>query len=157
MENKKLREHLIAMLAKPNAHSIFDDIISGFPKQHYGTSVNGQTHSAWQLLEHLRLCQWDILEFSRDPDHVSPSFPEGYWPETTSPATDDAWDNSVAQFNNDLRQMNDLIADESNDLSARIRHGDGQTLLREALLLAKHNSYHIGQLAILKNALNKLE
>jgi len=157
MNDKELRQHLVKMLTEPNAHLTFDEATGDFPPQHYGTMVDGCAHTAWQLLEHLRICQWDILEFSRDSGHVSPKFPDGYWPEKDTPPKDEAWRQSVAQFNKDLRQMCDLISDESRDLFAKIPHGDGQTLLREALVLAKHNSYHMGQLAMLKKTLKKLE
>ena len=153
MNDEKLRKHLITMLTEPNAHLTFDEAVSDFPPEHYGTPVDGCVHTAWQLMEHLRIAQWDILEFSRDSGHVSPKFPGGYWPEKATPPNDEAWRKSVAQFNNDLRQMCDLISDETNDLLAKIPHGDGQTLLREALVLAKHNSYHLGQLVMLKKSI----
>ena len=157
MSNKELRQHLAKMLTEPNAHLTFEEATDDFPPQHSGTTVGGFAHTAWQLLEHLRIAQWDIVEFSRDSSHVSPKFPGGYWPETAAPPDDEAWRKSVEQFKNDLRQMCDLISDESNDLFAKIPHGDGQTLLREALVLAKHNSYHLGQLVMLKKALKKLK
>ena len=98
------------------------------------------------LLEHLRLAQWDILEFSRNGKHVSPEWPAGYWPKTEAPPDAAAWDESIAQFQKDLKAMQDLVADEKTDLFARIPWGDGQTILREALLVADHNAYHLGQL-----------
>lgn len=153
MNDQELRQQLGAMLTKPNAHLTFDQAVSDFPSEHYGTSVNGHVHTAWQLLEHLRIAQWDIMEFSRDPEHVSPPFPEGYWPKEIAPADDDAWKRSTGLFKSDLRQMCELISDKTNDLFAKIPHGDGQTLLREALVLAKHNSYHVGQLVMIKKSL----
>ena len=155
MKDEKLRQHLVTMLTEPNAHLTFDQAIGDFPSRHYGTRIDGHTHTAWQLLEHLRIAQWDILEFSWDPKHISPKFPDGYWPETAAPPSDEAWGESVTQFKGDLKQMCDLISGESIDLFAKIPHGDGQTPLREALVLAKHNSYHLGQLAMLKKALKK--
>ena len=110
-------------------------------------------HTAWEILEHLRIAQWDILSFSLSADHVSPKFPDGYWPDTESPPSDEAWDQSVGQFANDLGAMQSLVSDTSIDLHARIPHGDGQTILREALVLASHNSYHIGQLMTLRKVL----
>lgn len=153
MNVKDLRTQLIKMLAEPNAHMTFDQAINDFPEQHYGTNVSGYVHSAWQLLEHLRIAQWDIMEFSRDANHVSPPFPKGYWPDKSAPDNNDEWRNSVERFKNDLGQMCNLVKDESNDLFAKFPYGDGQTLLREALVLTKHNSYHIGQLVALKKAL----
>jgi uncharacterized damage-inducible protein DinB len=95
----------------------------------------------------------DILEFSRDPEHVSPEFPDGYWPDSEAPPTQDAWDKSVAAFRADLKAMQNLVADPATDLFARIPHGDGQTILREALLVADHNAYHLGQLVVIRRAL----
>jgi hypothetical protein len=106
------------------------------------------------MLEHLRICQWDILEFSRDPDHVSPSFPDGYWPETDAPPDGLAWDRSVQAFRDDLQAMIELVENPTTDLYARIPHGDGQTILREALLVADHNAYHLGQLVFLRRCLH---
>ena len=153
MNNDELRRHLVKMLAEPNAHLTFEKAIEYVPPQLRGTLVEGYGHTAWQILEHLRISQWDIMEFSRDAKHVSPKFPDGYWPGEAAPPDEKSWNDSVAQFRDDLKQMCDLILDESNDLFAKIPHGDGQTLLREALVLAKHNSYHIGQLAMLKYAM----
>ena len=152
MNDQELRQQLVAMLTKPNAHLTFEQAISDFPSRHYGTSVGSQAHTAWELLEHLRIAQWDILEFSRDPKHVSPPFPEGYWPKEAAPADDNARKKSVELFKSDLRQMCELISDKTNDLFAKFPHGTGQTLLREALVLAKHNSYHVGQLVMLKKS-----
>ncbi len=157
MNDEELRKHLVTMLTEPNAHLTFDKAVGDFPSKYYGTIIDDHTHTAWQLLEHLRICQWDILEFSRDANHVSPAFPKGYWPEKAAPPNDKAWKESVDRFNNDLQEMCDLISDKSNDLFAKIPHGDGQTLLREALVLAKHNSYHLGQLVMLKKALKRLK
>ncbi|NNG15953.1 MAG: DinB family protein, partial [Gemmatimonadales bacterium] len=108
-------------------------------------------------LEHLRIAQWDILEFSRKPDHVSPSFPDGYWPETDAPPDGSAWDRSVESFLADLDAMQALVMDRATDLFAQIPWGDGQTVLREALVLADHNSYHLGQLILIGKVLGALE
>jgi hypothetical protein len=104
-------------------------------------------------MEHLRICQWDILEFSRDPNHVSPEFPDGLWPAADAPANDVAWEQSIAAFRRDHEAMCDLVADPATDLFAEIPHGQGQTILREALLVADHNAYHIGQLVMLRRCL----
>ena len=105
------------------------------------------------LLEHLRLAQWDILEFSRNSKHVSPEWPEGYWPKTEAPPNSAAWNRSIEEFRKDLRAMEDLVANPKTDLFARIPWGDGQTILREALLLADHNAYHLGQFVDLRRLL----
>ncbi len=153
MPDKTLRNHLVDMLTKENAHLVFEDAVNDFPEEHYGTRIDGQPHTAWQQLEHLRIAQWDILEFSRNPKHKSPSWPEGYWPDADGPDDANAWSHSVSNFQADLQQFCDLVRDDDNDLYEPFAHGDGQTLLREALVLAKHNSYHIGQLVLLKKLL----
>jgi hypothetical protein len=112
-------------------------------------------HTGWQLLEHARIAQWDILEFSRNPKHVSPGFPEGYWPKTPSPATDAEWQKSVEAFQRDLHAMVELVKNPRTDLCGKIPHGEGQTVLREALVLADHNAYHLGQLVDLRRALGE--
>ena len=105
----------------------------------------------------MRIAQSDILEFSRNPKHVSPEFPAGYWPETDAPPDDKAWEKSVRQFRADLKAMQDLVEDPATDLFAPIPHGDGQTILREALLVADHNSYHLGQLVTVRRLLGAWE
>jgi hypothetical protein len=148
-----LREQLVYLLKGGGAHVHFMDALDGFPPGKYGTFADALPHTGWQLLEHARLAQWDILEFSRTPKHVSPPFPSGYWPKTPAPANDEAWDESVAAFQRDLQEMVHLVQDPRTDLFAKIPHGEGQTILREALLLADHNSYHLGQLVDLRRAL----
>jgi len=152
-ETDALRQHLLDLLDGGNAHATFDAAVADMPSALRGKKPKGAPYTAWQLLEHLRIAQWDILEFSRDPKHVSPKWPEGYWPKTEAPPSDAAWNNSVRRFRTDLKQMAKLVADKKNDLFARIPHGDGQTLLREALLVADHNAYHIGELVLLRRVL----
>jgi hypothetical protein len=147
-----LREHILNLLSGKGAHIDFEEAVADFPPEFHGKRIASAPHSAWQLLEHLRIAQWDILEFSRNPKHASPQWPDGYWPEA-KPPTPDAWDKSVRQYKNDLDSMRKLISDPASDLFARIPHGEGQTLLREALVLAGHNSYHLGQLVFLRKLL----
>jgi hypothetical protein len=151
--NQALREHIVALLKGGGAHVHFMDAIEGFPAAKRGTYVEGLPHTGWQLLEHARIAQWDILEFSRDSKHVSPGFPEGYWPKTPVPADEAAWNKSVEVFQHDLQEMIKLVQNPETDLCAKIPHGEGQTILREALLIADHNSYHLGQLVDLRRAL----
>jgi hypothetical protein len=153
-EVKALRKQLVWLLREGHAHAGFDSAIRGLPAKARGAKVKGAPYTAWELLEHMRLAQWDILEFSRDPKHVSPDFPSGYWPRTRAPAKG-AWEKSVRQFRADLKAMERLVANPQSDLFARIPHGDGQTLLREALLLADHNAYHLGQLVMLRRLLGE--
>ncbi|MCH8319902.1 MAG: DinB family protein [Acidobacteria bacterium] len=148
-----IRAHVVKLLGGTDAHLDFDDTISRFPADLRTVIPEGAAHSAWQLLEHLRIAQWDILEFSRDPKHVSPKCPEVYWPDRDAPPDEGAWQKSVTSFAADLQAMADLVADPSTDLYARIPHGSGQTILREALLVADHNAYHLGQLVLLRRLL----
>ncbi len=151
--DQSLREHLLYLLRGGGAHLDFEAAIADLPVELRGAKVAGVPHTPWRLLEHLRIAQWDILEFSRNPRHVSPSFPDGYWPEGDAPPDAGAWDRSVAAFRADLQAMQDLVADPATDLFAPIPHGQGQTVLREALLVADHNAYHLGQLVVLRRAL----
>lgn len=148
-----LRQHLVTLLTQSHAHANFDAAVKDFPPELRGKRPRGAQYSAWELLEHLRIAQWDILEFSRDPSHQSPTWPEGYWPAKPAPPDDKAWDKSVRAFRKALKAMCDLVGDESIDLYAKIPQGDGQTILREALLVADHNAYHIGQLILLRRLL----
>ena len=152
-QDKSLREHLLALLRSSNAHIDFEKTFADFPPDSQGKKAGGLPHSPWQLLEHLRIAQWDIVEFSHDAKHVSPEFPSGYWPKTDEPPDPAAWDKSVASFRRDLKKMETLIADPKVDLHAQIPGGHGHTILREALLLADHNAYHLGQLLILRRLL----
>jgi hypothetical protein len=151
--DKALREHLLHLLRGGGAHLHFDAALAELLPKLRGARPPGIPHTPWRLLEHMRIAQWDILEFSRNPRHVSPKFPDGYWPEGDAPPDDTAWDRSVAAFRADLQAMQNLVADPKTDLFARIPHGEGQTILREALLIADHNAYHLGQLVCVRRAL----
>lgn len=148
-----LRQQLHDLLRGGHAHLSFDDTIARFPARLRGVKAKGAPHTAWQLLEHLRIAQWDILEFSRNRKHVSPKFPEGYWPATAAPPSAAAWNRSVTALRRDLKTMQALVRNPKTDLFARIPWGDGQTILREALLVADHNAYHLGQLVLLRRLL----
>ena len=152
-DDKALRDHLVKLLKGGAAHLDFESAISELPAALRGAKVPGVSHTPWRLLEHLRIAQWDILEFSRNPQHVSPPFPDGYWPPGDAPPRAADWDQSVDAFRADLQAMQDLVSDPATDLFARLPHGDGQTILREALLVADHNAYHLGQLVFLRKAL----
>lgn len=152
-QDRTLRDHLLYLLRGGGAHLSFDAAIADLPIALRGAQPSGVPHTPWRLLEHMRIAQWDILEFSRNPNHVSPKFPEGYWPLGDAPPDEAAWDRSVMAFRADLQAMCDIVADPATDLFARIPHGDGQTVLREALLVADHNSYHLGQLIVVRRAL----
>ena len=149
-----LRAHLLTLLDNDNAHLRFDDAVKDFPVELRGKRPAGAPHSPWELLEHLRIAQSDILEFTRDASFVSPVFPAGYWPSSEAPPNDTAWDESVAAFRKDRQAMIDLLGDESIDLHQRIPPGTGQTVLREILVAADHNAYHLGQLATVRQILS---
>jgi hypothetical protein len=149
-DDKSIRDHLLWLLRGGNAHLDFDSAVAGLPAKLRGVKPAGLPYSAWMLVEHMRLAQWDILEFSQNPKHVSPKWPEGYWPRAAAPPNARAWRNALAAFRRDLRSMQQLVADLATDLYARIPHGDGQTILREALLVADHNAYHLGQLIVVR-------
>jgi len=148
-----LREHLVKLLIEAQAHATFDDAVKGLAPVLHGKTPTGAEHSPWQILEHLRIAQWDIVEFSRNAKHESPKWPEGYWPTEKAPVDEKGWDKSVRAFKHDLKEMVELIRDEKTDLFAKIPGGDGQTILREALLIADHNAYHVGQLVLVRRLL----
>jgi hypothetical protein len=152
-ETVTLREHLDNLLRMQGAHLSFDEAVANFPVALRGAKLSGAPHSAWELLEHMRLAQEDILDFSRNPEYRERKFPDDYWPASPTPQSDDAWDRSVRQFQEDLKAMQALIDDASHDLFSKIPHGEGQNLLREALVVADHNSYHLGQLMFLRKML----
>jgi len=148
-----LRDHVGELLRGGHAHLVFKDAIADWPIALRGTKPAGQPFTPWRLLEHIRITQWDIVEFTNSAQHVSPEWPPGYWPSTDGPPDDTAWDKSVAQVERDRRTMERLVSDATTDLFARIPHGTGQTVLREALLLADHTAYHVGQLVLLRRLL----
>jgi uncharacterized damage-inducible protein DinB len=148
-----VRAHVLDLLDGGHAHIRFADAVKDWPPALRGAKPPGQPFTPWRLLEHIRIAQWDILEFTRDPEHVSPEWPADYWPKDDAPPDAAAWDRSVAQVRRDLRAMARLVADPKTDLFARLPHGTGQTVLREALVLADHNAYHLGQLVLLRRLL----
>jgi hypothetical protein len=152
-EDDSVRKHVLALLRGSSAHISFDDFISGFPADLCNRHIDGLPYTPWQVLEHMRLALWDILEFSRDGNHVSPEFPKGYWPQPNEAGTTALWQETVDAFRNDLQQMQSLLDDPATDLHAKIPHGDGQTILREALVVADHNAYHLGVLAVMARIL----
>lgn len=154
MKHTPLHQHVLNLLDFKGAHLSFDEAVRGLTPEFRGKRVKGAPHTLWQLVEHMRIAQWDILEFSRNAKHQSPEFPEGYWPQSTSPSNDASWKKSIAAFRSDLEQMKRLVAEaDEEELYQQIPHGEGQTLLREALLVADHNAYHLGQLVMLRKLL----
>ena len=152
-EDTALREQLIELLQGGHAHATFDQVVRGFPVDRAGTRPNGAPHSAWELLEHLRIALHDILKFSQSGDHVSPKWPEGYWPANPAPPNADSWAESVRAFRDDCAEFEAILRNPAHDLQRKLPWGDGQTLLREVLVLADHNAYHLGQLVMVRRLL----
>jgi uncharacterized damage-inducible protein DinB len=150
--DRALRALLANLLDWEDAHVAFDTAVEGIPAESRGARREGVPHSPWQLLEHLRICQNDILEFCRNPGYVERKF-EDYWPRTAAPPTATAWDESIAAFRRDRGALKELALDSSVDLFSAIPHGSGQTYLRELVLVADHNAYHVGQLVLLRRLL----
>jgi len=151
--DKQLRQQLANFLDWHEAHADLSAAVNDFPAELRGQAPKGMPYSAWQLLEHMRLALWDIVEFCRDPHHKSPPWPEGYWPKHAAPPSKDAWEKSIQEVRDNLESLRKLIGDPKQDLFAPLPGGSGQTLLREALLAADHNAYHLGQLVLLRRAL----
>jgi DinB superfamily len=151
--DKSLRGHLLYLLRDGGAHVDFDAATGDWPVQLAGAKVANFPHTAWMLLEHMRIAQWDILEFSRNPRHKSPKWPDDYWPTSEAPPSEKAWKDSIGAFKKDLRAIEQLISNQRTDLYAKLPWGDGQTILREALLVADHNAYHLGQLVMLRKSI----
>ena len=151
--DQSLREHLVSLLEGGNAHVSFDDFVKDFPVAKCGQRVAGLPYTPWQVLEHMRIAQWDILEFSRDARHVPPKWPKGYWPDEGETGTEKLWTETVEKFRGDLQAFKDLVRDPATDLFAQIPHGTGQTVLREVLVLADHSSNHLGALIVMARLL----
>jgi hypothetical protein len=152
--DRALRDHLVNLLQGGGAHLDFDRATSDLGESLRGVRPANLPYSPWEIVEHMRIAQWDILEFSRDSKHVSPEFSKGYWPASPAPEGRDEWEHSLNGFRADLSAMRDLVSEQSTDLYAPIPHGTGQTILREALLIADHNAYHLGQLVVVRRLLS---
>ena len=151
--NDPVREQVIKLLRGGQAHLTLDDVVKDFPSKLRGVKPNRAPHTAWQLVEHMRIALWDILEFSRDGKHASPPWPDGYWPKDEKPPSDAAWTSSIESIRRDMAAMEKLVENPKTDLYEKIPHGTGQNILREALLVADHNAYHVGQLMLLRRML----
>lgn len=153
MDQTQLRKLLIQQLTGDHAHAGFSRAVEGLTLEDVGTTPEGMPHTIWELVEHIRIAQFDILEFSRNPDYTSPNWPNDYWPVSRKPAGQDSWKKSVKMVQDDHQAMVELIRNPDNDLLSPIPHGQGQTLFREALLILDHNAYHIGQIVQVRRAL----
>ena len=151
--DQHLRQNVAYLISGGGAHAKFDEVIKDLPPSLRAAKPENFPHSPWMLLEHMRIAQWDILEFSRNRKHVSPDWPQGYWPRSEAAPSTAAWNASLRKFYQDMKAMQGLVANPKTDLYARIPWGDGQTILREALLLADHNAYHVAQLVDVRRLL----
>jgi len=146
-----LISELVKLLEGGGAHATLDDALAGIPKDMMGVKPHGLPYSIWQLTEHIRIAQWDMLEFSKDASHQSPKWPDEYWPQESSPANDEAWEQCVQQISADRKAFIDLL--KSGDIYEKFAHGDGQSILREALQIADHNAYHTAEIIIIRRLL----
>ncbi len=153
MSNEPIREYLSRLLAWEDAHVGFDAVVAGIPENLRGTQPAGLPYSPWQMLEHLRRTQHDILDFCQNSHYEELKWPDDYWPSSPAPSSAAAWDESIRQFRDDRQALQGLAADSTIDLFARIPHGQGQTYLRELVLVADHTSYHVGQLVLIRRLL----
>jgi hypothetical protein len=151
--DQHLRQNVAYLISGGGAHAKFDEVIKDLPPNLRAAKPENFPHSPWMLLEHMRIAQWDILEFSRNKKHVSPKWPEGYWPKNEAAPNATAWNKSIQQFRADQQAMIELVEDLKTDLFSKIPWGDGQTILREALLIADHNAYHLAQLVDVRRIL----
>lgn len=152
-----IRNTLSASLSWSDAHISLEDVVQDFPAEYMGKIIPGETHSPWQLLEHIRICQEDILDFSINPKYKEKKWPDEYWPKNPDPPSESAWNESVEKLIDDREKLATLIEDETISLTKNIEHGNGQTFIREALLVVDHGAYHLGQLALMKKVLIHLE
>jgi len=153
MNEQALREQLLKVIDWEEAHVPFDRAVKGIPPSMRGVVPNGWEHSAWQLVEHIRIAQADILEFSITAKYNAKKWPDDYWPKASAPRNAAAWSKSIAEIRTDRKKLQQLAKNPRVDLTAEIPHGTGQTYLRELLLVAAHNSYHIGQIVSLRKQL----
>jgi hypothetical protein len=151
----ELQKQLLALLKGGNAHAGFDEVVKDFPAEKRGVKPAGLPYSAWQLLEHIRIAQHDIVRFSKNHDgnYESPKWPDGYWPKSPDPPNDHAWNESIRQIKADEKEFAELLADPNSDLEQPFPWGEGQNLLREALLIADHNAYHLGEIVAVRRIL----
>jgi len=150
-QSDSFRKELISHLTEGDAHAGYDAAVKDFPADLRGARPHDLPHSAYQLIEHLRIAQWDIVGYALNPKHKSPDFPDGYWPKSPEPPDSKAWDKSIASFRNDRKKLVAALAKA--DLLAPIPHANNQSLASKTILLIDHNSYHLGQLILLRRLL----
>ncbi|MFN2212725.1 MAG: DinB family protein [Anaerolineales bacterium] len=148
-----VRQQLLALLNGGNAHMSFEQAVADFPAGHFNTHPPHVSYTPWHLLEHLRLAQWDILDFIRNPDYVTPEWPKDYWPDPDEIAKQEQWNQTIGSFLQDLQSLRDIAADPETDLYAPLPHAPDYTIFREILVVSDHNAYHIGEFAILRQVI----
>ena len=153
MDEKIIREQLLALLEAKNAHVTFEDSIAGFPVEHINSKAPGIPYSTWELIEHMRITQYDILDFIKNPGYQEMKWPEGYWPEKEAKATKEQWKRSIQQFLNDLEALKEIVRNPETDFTGPLPHAPKYNIFREILVVADHNSYHTGQIVILRRSL----
>lgn len=153
MKDSTVREQLLQLLSGGNAHMTFDQVVKDFPLEAINENPANVPYTPWQLLEHVRIAQWDILEFIRNPDHVSPDWPSGYWPGEEAQAGEDQWRQTIAEFRSDLDSLREIVRSPDADLTAPLPHAPAYNILREILVVSDHNAYHIGELGILRQVM----
>lgn len=154
-DDQALREQLVALLSKRQAHLSFDDAVADFPLDQINTRPPNVPYTPWHLVEHLRIAQWDILDYIVNSDYVAPKWPEAYWPDPAADADEATWNQSITAFNHDRQALVAIVQDPDTDLYAQIPHGaPGHNILREILVVSDHNAYHIGELAILRQVMD---
>jgi hypothetical protein len=152
--DKTIREQLHALLSGGNAHMSFAEAVSGFPLKEINRRLPNASYTVWHLLEHMRIAQWDILEFVRNPDHASPDFPDGYWPKVDTVTTPAGWRKTIKEFSADLKAFEALVKNPRTDFFSPIPHARDYTILREVLLAADHNAYHIAEIVTIRRLLD---
>lgn len=150
-QHKIVVKEVTKLLLGGGAHATLSDAINDLKPESRSAKLEDMPYTIWQLVEHIRIAQWDMLQFSKDADHKSPKWPDDYWPKETGPHDEDSWDGSIEQISNDLDEFLELL--EHSDIYLKLQHGDGQTILREALQMADHNSYHIGEIVAIRRML----
>jgi hypothetical protein len=153
MDDRKLRAELLSLLRSQNAHTSFDEVVADFPMDEINTRIPNGSYTPWHILEHLRLTQRDILVFMTDPDYAEPKWPDDYWPAKDANATPAEWEQTIAGFRADLAELERLVQDESFDLEKEVPWGSGQTHVREFMLVADHNAYHVGEFGVLRQVM----
>jgi hypothetical protein len=153
-ERNTIVSELITLINQGNAHVSLEETVKDIPANLRTVVPDNLPYSIWSLVEHIRITQWDIVEFCLSPQHESPNWPAGYWPENTETVDDSKWEETLVQIENDRQRFFDLLQDQNTDLYTPLAHGDGQNIFREALLIADHTSYHLGEVLVLRRLLN---